>query len=90
MTPQTLTAMEARKGFGDLMNKVSLIGKEFIVERSGKPLMAMIPVEKLLLLQKDQKEAKAKIKNIWKKMKGENQKVIEESISEALSAIRAS
>lgn len=33
-----VSAMEARKGFGDLLNQVALKGEEIVIERSGKPL----------------------------------------------------
>ena len=39
--------MEARKRFGELMNRVSLRGERYIVERAGKPLMMMLPVTPL-------------------------------------------
>jgi len=39
--------MEARKRFGELMNRVSLRGERYIVERAGKPLMMMLPVTSL-------------------------------------------
>ena len=39
--------MEARKRFGEIMNRVSLRGERYIVERAGKPLMMMLPVTSL-------------------------------------------
>ncbi len=39
-----ISAMEARKGFGDLLNQVALKGEVFVVERAGKPLAKICPV----------------------------------------------
>ena len=44
---KVISAMEARKRFGELMNRVSLRGERYIVERAGKPLMMMLPVTSL-------------------------------------------
>jgi hypothetical protein len=40
-----ITAMEARKSFGKIMNLVNLKNEQFIVERNGKPLAAIVPLE---------------------------------------------
>ena len=38
--------MEARKGFGDLLNQVALKGEEIVIERAGKQLARLSPVER--------------------------------------------
>ena len=43
----TITAIKARQNLGELLNRVSLRHDEFIIERGGKPMAAVIPVEKL-------------------------------------------
>jgi prevent-host-death family protein len=42
------------------MNEVSLKEDEYIIERAGKPLVAIIPVEKYLQIQEESKKAKKK------------------------------
>ena len=44
-TAKTISAMEARKRFGDIMNRVALRGEKFTVARAGKPLARIVPVE---------------------------------------------
>ncbi|MCI5600044.1 MAG: type II toxin-antitoxin system Phd/YefM family antitoxin [Hallerella porci] len=39
-----VSAMEARKGFGDLLNQVALKGEDIVIERAGKPLAKLSPV----------------------------------------------
>jgi len=39
--------MEVRQRIGDLLNRVALRHDEFIIERKGKPLAALVPVERL-------------------------------------------
>ncbi|MBI5074978.1 MAG: type II toxin-antitoxin system Phd/YefM family antitoxin [Nitrospirae bacterium] len=45
---KTVSAIKARQNLGQVMNEVSLKDDEYIVERSGKPLVAIIPIEKYL------------------------------------------
>ena len=47
-----ISAMKARQNLGALMNSISLKGDEVIIERAGKPMVAMIPVKRFLELTK--------------------------------------
>jgi prevent-host-death family protein len=40
-----IEAREARRGFGDLMDSVHYGGQTVIIEHSGRPMVAIIPVE---------------------------------------------
>lgn len=39
-----ISAMEARKRFGEIMNRVALRGERYIVKRAGKSLVTISPV----------------------------------------------
>jgi len=56
-----ISAMEARKRFGEIMSEVSLRDDEYIIERDGKPMVAVIPIWKLEQLEEKKKE-------FWKKV----------------------
>lgn len=43
--------MEIRQRLGDLLNRVALRHDEFVIEHKGKPLAAMIPVERFEQMQ---------------------------------------
>jgi prevent-host-death family protein len=45
--PEKVSTMEVRQRIGDMLNRVSLRHDEFIIERKGKPLAALVPVERL-------------------------------------------
>lgn len=47
----TIAAIKARQNLGDLLNRVSLKHDEFIIERGGRPMAAIIPIEKFEQLQ---------------------------------------
>jgi len=44
---QKVSTLEIRKRLGDILNRVALRHDQFVIERKGKPLAAMVPVEKL-------------------------------------------
>lgn len=44
---ERISTLEVRQQLGDLLNRVALRHDEFVIERKGKPLAALVPVEKL-------------------------------------------
>jgi prevent-host-death family protein len=53
---EKITTMEVRERLGDYLNRVALRHDQFIIERKGKPLAAMVPVEKLVELERAARE----------------------------------
>ena len=49
---ERITTMEVREKLGDYLNRVALRHDAFIIERKGKPLAAMVPVEKLEAIER--------------------------------------
>lgn len=52
-----VTTVEIRERLGDYLNRVALRHDQFIIERKGKPLAAMVPVEKLEELERAARES---------------------------------
>jgi len=44
---EKVSTMDVRARIGDLLNRVALRHDEFIIERKGRPLAALVPVERL-------------------------------------------
>ncbi|HEY6910301.1 MAG TPA: type II toxin-antitoxin system prevent-host-death family antitoxin [Myxococcales bacterium] len=44
---EKISTIDVRQRIGDLLNRVSLRHDEFVIERKGKPLAALVPVERL-------------------------------------------
>lgn len=44
---ERVSTMDVRARIGDLLNRVALRHDEFVIERKGKPLAALVPVERL-------------------------------------------
>ncbi len=84
-----VSAMEVRKRFGEIMNEVSLRDDEYIIERDGKPMAAVIPIWKLEQLEKMKKEFCKKIeefREIGSKTKREE---LESVINDAWKATKS-
>ena len=43
----TISAIKARQNLGEMLNRVLLKHDEFIIERGGKPMAAVIPIDQL-------------------------------------------
>jgi antitoxin (DNA-binding transcriptional repressor) of toxin-antitoxin stability system len=41
---KVISAMEARRRFGEIMNRVALRGERYIVKRAGKSLVSISPI----------------------------------------------
>ncbi len=80
--------MKARQNLGQIMNEVSLKGDDYVIERAGKPLVAIISMEKYQGLQKERENAFRALDAVWKKMDGEKHEVIEEAVNDAVKSVR--
>jgi len=56
--PKIITAVKARHNLGQILNEVSLRGDEIIIERAGKPMVAVIPIASYELFQQLKNGAK--------------------------------
>jgi prevent-host-death family protein len=86
-----MTSHKADKAFmplDQIMNEVALRGDDYIVERAGKPLVAIISMEKYEVIQKERDAALQALDQIWDKMKDEEIEVVENTINEAIRATR--
>lgn len=49
---EKISTLEIRQRLGDILNRVALRNDQFIIERKGKPMAAMVPVERLEQMQR--------------------------------------
>jgi len=83
-----ISAMRARQNLGQLLNEVSIRGDAYIIERAGKPLAALVDMERFRQLQEDQDSALQALRSIWQKMRGADTREIQTAIEEAVRAAR--
>ena len=50
--PEKVSTIDVRQRIGYMLNRVALRHDEFIIERKGRPLAALVPVERLEQLRR--------------------------------------
>ena len=85
---KTVSAIKVRQNLGEVMNEVALRDDEYIVERAGKPLVAIIPVEKYVSMKRERDEFFRMYDVMQAEVADEDTANIDRDIEEALAAAR--
>jgi prevent-host-death family protein len=85
-----ISALKARQNLGQVMNEVALKGDDYIIERAGKPLVAVIPIEKYQSLQQELNEFFESLSKMRANLKKEDEKDMDRLIEEAVQSYRKS
>ena len=80
---------EARNNFADLLGRVHYKGETVIVERSGKPMVAVIPVEMFEQLLAEREARFAVVDSIRERLPDIPEDEVFQDVAEALASIRA-
>jgi prevent-host-death family protein len=83
-----ISALKARQNLGQVMNEVALKGDDYIIERAGKPLVAVIPMEKYQSLQQEWDEFFESVSAMSANIKEKDAKIVDELVDEAVRAYR--
>ena len=85
-----ISALKARQNLGQVMNEVALRGDDYIVERSGKPMVAIIPLGKYWQLQSALDDFFEEVKDFRQAAKKTKPKEVDRAIAEAVEAAKKS
>ena len=83
-----ISAMKVRQNLGQVMNEVALRGYDYIVERAGKPLVAIISMEKYRKLQGYLDEFWGEVKSFQQSASDVDPQELDSAIEEAVLAAR--
>lgn len=84
-----IPAMTARKNFGELLESVFYRGDEVVVERAGKAMGVLIPMEQYRKLEQQRIEATARMEALWASAPAaKDPAVAERDILEETQAVR--
>lgn len=83
---KTVSAIKVRQNLGQLMNEVSIKADEYIVERAGKPLVAIIPIEKYLNMKGNREDFFRLYSTLQKTSDATN--AVDDDLAEALEFAR--
>jgi prevent-host-death family protein len=82
-------AREARSKFADILGRVHYGGEVIIIERSGKPMAAMIPVELFERLIAERETRFAILDRLREKLPDTAEEEVAEDVASAIAVIRA-
>jgi prevent-host-death family protein len=83
-----ISALKARQNLGQVMNEVALKGDDYIIERAGKPLVAVIPIEKYQSLQQEIQEFLEALSKMRANLKEKDEKDVDGLVSEAVQSYK--
>jgi prevent-host-death family protein len=83
-----ISAIKVRQNLGQVMNEVALKEDEYIVERAGKPLVAIIPIEQYQRMKGEREDFFRLTDEIQKEAAKSDSNVIDTEIEEAVQAYR--
>ena len=86
---RTLSAVEARKHLGEVLEGVYYRHDEVVIERAGKPMAVVIPAEVYERLIGSRERLFDLIEQNWKRNKDVPFEEIERDIAEAIREVRA-
>ena len=85
---KTISAMKIRQNLGQVMNEVALRGDEYVIERAGKPMVAIIPMEKYRKLQRDLDDFYAEVQEFQAASKNADPQEVSQAIEAAVLAAK--
>ncbi len=85
---KTTTALKARQNLGQLLEEAFYRGDEFIIERAGKPMAVLIPVQEFERWQKQREKDFAVFDEVRAKAGEAKPNQVEKEVADALGEIR--
>ena len=87
---KTITAMKARKNLGEVLEEVYYKGDQYVIERAGRPMAAIVPLAQLEAWQAQREAFFGTIDAVRKRNRKVSAKRIADEVAEAVQATRRS
>jgi prevent-host-death family protein len=84
-----LTAIKARQNLGEVLEEVYYKGDQFIIERAGKPMAALVPLWQVQARKKHQERVFGMLDKLWDSAPQTKSATAERDVAEAVRAVRA-
>jgi prevent-host-death family protein len=86
---KTIAAYEARRKFGQLIEEASYRKDNFVVERSGRPMAVIVPIDAYARWKRLAKERVfAMLEEVWRRTENVPGEVLEAEIDQALKTLK--
>ena len=86
---RTISAVEARKHLGEILESVYYRGDEVIIERAGKPMAVVIPSSRYEAMERSRERLWEMIEEVQQRNKDVPYEVIQQEVDEAIREVRA-
>jgi prevent-host-death family protein len=83
-----VTAVKARKNLGQLLEEVYYRGDQYVIERAGKPMAAIVPIWYLEEWLKRRERFFDTVDEVRQGQEGSSPEAIEQDIQDAINTIR--
>jgi prevent-host-death family protein len=83
-----VSAVEARKRLGELLESVFYRGDEVVIERAGKPMAVVIPAARYESMERSRDRLFELIEKNWERNKDVPYEVIEREVEQAIREVR--
>ena len=84
-----INALKARQNLGQLVEEVYYKGDQYIIERAGKPMAAVVPLWQLEDRSKRRERIFDTVRKVWRATAKVKPAVIEQEVETAVRALRA-
>ncbi|MGH7138320.1 MAG: type II toxin-antitoxin system Phd/YefM family antitoxin [Pirellulales bacterium] len=84
-----VNAIKARQNLGQLLEEVYYRGDQYVIERAGRPMAAVVPIWQLEERQNRRDRLFAQIEEVWQKNKKQSSATVEQEVESAVRAVRA-
>jgi prevent-host-death family protein len=85
---KTINALKARQNLGQILEEVYYTGAQYIVERAGKPMAAVVPIGQYMQWKEQRERFFAMIDEVRERNRDVAAEVIEAEVEEAVREVR--
>lgn len=86
---KTLNALKARQNLGEILEEVYYKGDQYIIERAGKPMAAVVPLWQLQARDQRRERLFDMVRRVWQSSAKVKPETIEAEVASAVRAVRA-
>jgi prevent-host-death family protein len=83
-----VNALKARQNLGQLLEEVYYKGDQYVIERAGKPMAAVVPLWQLEAWQKRREQFFAAVEEVQQQNQKVKPEIIEQEVRKAIRAVR--
>ena len=85
---KTVNALKARQNLGQLLEEVYYNGNQYVIERAGRPMAAVVPVWQIEEWEKRRERFFSMVEDVWRKNTRAKPEAVEREVAAAVRAVR--